>query len=65
MPKGYTLKGAYQLRMEDQIGSIQKGKVADFVILSDYIFDQDPYTIHKIKPEAVVMEGQIIQGNLD
>ena len=31
--KGYTIDGAYQLHMEDKIGSIEVGKKADFVVL--------------------------------
>ena len=65
MLRGYTLNAAYQLRMEDRIGSIQIGKLADFVVLPENLFEVDPYSIHTIKPEAVVMEGQAIQGILD
>jgi len=63
--KGYTINGAYQLRMEDRIGSIEAGKLADFVVLGEDLFETDPYAIHKIKPDAVVMEGAVIQGALD
>ena len=64
MQKGYTLNGAYPLRKEDQIGSIESGKIADFVVLKESLFDMDPYSIYKTKPRAVVMEGDIIQGGL-
>ena len=60
--KGYTINGAYQLRMEDSIGTIEAGKIADFVVLGEKLFEADPYAIHKIKPDAVVMEGVLIQG---
>ncbi len=65
MLRGYTLNGAYQLRMEDRIGSIEVGKLADFVVLPGNLFEADPYTIHIMKPDAVVMEGEITQGTLD
>jgi len=61
---GYTRNGAHQLRMENQIGSIEKGKLADLVVLSDNLFDIDRYEIWKVKPVAVLMEGAIIQGAL-
>jgi len=48
--------------MEDKIGSIEAGKLADFVVLGEDLFEADPYAIHKIKPDAVVMEGLLIQG---
>jgi hypothetical protein len=64
MLKGYTINGAYQLRMEDRIGSIEAGKAADFVVLRQNLFDVDPYTLHTVKTDAVIMEGEIIQGTL-
>lgn len=63
--KGYTINGAYQLRMEDRIGSIEAGKSADLVVLDQNLFEVDPYTLHTIKPDAVIMEGKTIRGNLD
>jgi len=61
--EGYTQNGAYQLRLEDKLGSIEKGKLADFVILNKNLFEVDPYEISKLKPSAVVMEGKVIQGS--
>lgn len=61
---GYTQNGAYQLRMENEVGSIEKGKIADLVVLSDNLFDIDRGGIWKIKPVAVLMEGEVIQGAL-
>jgi predicted amidohydrolase YtcJ len=62
--KGYTINGAHQFRMEDQIGSIEVGKLADLVVLDDNLFDLDRHEIHKIKPVAVMMEGEIVSGAL-
>jgi predicted amidohydrolase YtcJ len=61
---GYTRNGAYQLRMESEIGSIEIGKVADLVILDDNLFNIDSAEIWKVKPAAVLMEGEVIQGAL-
>ena len=61
--KGYTLNGAYQLRMEDRIGSIETGKAADLVILGQDLFETDRYAIHKAMPDAVVMDGVLVQGD--
>jgi predicted amidohydrolase YtcJ len=63
--RGYTLNGAYQLRMEDRIGSIETGKAADLVILGQNLFDTPRYEIHKIQPDAVVMDGALMHGVLD
>jgi len=61
---GYTQNGAYQLRMEGEIGSIEKGKLADLVVLDDNLFDIDSDKIWKAKPVAVLMEGEVIHGAL-
>ena len=56
--RGYTLNGAYQLRMEDEIGSIEAGKSADFVVLDDDLFRMNPYELHKVKPHSVFLAGK-------
>jgi hypothetical protein len=61
---GYTQNAAYQMRMESQIGSIETGKMADLLVLDDNLFDLDSNEIWKVKPAAVLMEGEIIQGAL-
>jgi predicted amidohydrolase YtcJ len=61
---GYTQNGAYQMRMEGEIGSIEKGKLADLVVLDDNLFDIDRDKIWKAKPVAVLMEGEVIHGAL-
>jgi hypothetical protein len=61
---GYTQNGAYQMRMEGEIGSIEKGKLADLVVLDDNLFDIDSDKIWKTRPAAVLMEGEVIRGAL-
>ena len=62
---GYTRNGDYQLRMEDRLGSIEEGKIADFVVLEKNLFDIDPYEISKVKPLAVFLEGRLLQGGFE
>jgi predicted amidohydrolase YtcJ len=64
MVKGYTINGAYQLRMEDRIGSIEVGKSADLVVLPENLFEMDKQNLHALKPDTVIMEGVLIQGSL-
>jgi predicted amidohydrolase YtcJ len=62
--KGYTIGGATQLRMNEDIGSIEVGKIADLVVLDRNLFEIDRYEIAGATPEAVLMEGELIHGRL-
>jgi len=64
MIEAYTRNGAYPFRMEDQIGTIEVGKIADLVVLDQNLFEMDKYAIHKLKPSIVIMEGQLLHGEL-
>jgi predicted amidohydrolase YtcJ len=57
--RGYTLNGAYQLRKENEIGSIRTGKLADLVVLEKNLFDVAPHEIGKVKVQLTMMDGQI------
>lgn len=56
MIKGYTINGAYWLRMEKRIDSIEVGKLADLVLPNGNSVEIDRFRIHEIKPEAVMLE---------
>ena len=58
--KGYTLDGAYQLHMEEQIGSIEVGKKADFVIIDQNLFQVDKYDIHNVKVLETILGGNTV-----
>ncbi|GAA1852252.1 amidohydrolase [Microbacterium koreense] len=62
--QGYTIDAARQLRLEDRIGSIAPGKLADFVVLSEDLFDVPPDAVGSIDPLAVFIEGEIVSGSL-
>ena len=64
MLKGYTINGAYPFRLEGQIGSIEVGKLADLLVLDENLFDMNRAEIYKIKPLAVMMEGEFIHGGI-
>ncbi len=58
--RGFTLDAAYQLHMEDRIGSLTVGKKADLVVLDRNIFEIDPYSIHRAGVVLTMMDGEIV-----
>ncbi len=58
--QGYTINGAYQLRMDNKLGSIVVGKEADLVVMKDNVFDMDKYDLHDAKVEMTMLKGDII-----
>jgi hypothetical protein len=46
MIESFTINGARAIFMEDEIGSLEVGKKADFVVLSQNILEIDPRDIH-------------------
>lgn len=55
--EGFTINNAYQMHMEDVIGSIEVGKYADFVILEENILDIPPERIYEVKVCETIMDG--------
>lgn len=39
-------RAAYQIRMEDKVGSVEVGKLADLIVLDRNIMEGDPHDIH-------------------
>jgi hypothetical protein len=58
--KAMTLWPAYQHFEENSKGSIEVGKLADFVILTDDPTAVDPETIDQIKVAETIKEGETI-----
>lgn len=55
----YTINGAYQLRMEHEIGSIEVGKKADLVFLGQDLFQVAPEEVHQVPVVLTMMDGRI------
>ncbi len=56
--QAYTINGAYVNFEEDLKGSIEEGKLADFIILSDDILTINPQDIHTIEIENTFIGGK-------
>lgn len=60
MIKLYTINAAYQLNMENEIGSIEVGKKADIVVLNQNLFDSQTQNIHETFADLIMLNGKII-----
>lgn len=60
----YTMGGAYSSFSEDKKGSLESGKLADFVILDRDIFNIDKKDIIKTNVIATIIGGDIVYGRL-
>ncbi len=56
--KTLTIHAAWQMFMEDKIGSLEKGKLADLVILAENPLKTDPDQLHKIEVVRTYREGK-------
>jgi predicted amidohydrolase YtcJ len=60
--QAYTMGSAYASFDENIKGSIEPGKLADFVVLSDDIFSIDPVKIAETKVWMTIFDGRIVLG---
>ncbi len=58
--KCYTLNSAYAEFTETEKGSIETGKFADFVVLSDNLLTIDPVKIKDVKALMTIVGGNIV-----
>lgn len=56
----YTINSAYASFEEDIKGSIEVGKLADLIVLSDNILQIDPVKIKDVEVKMTVFDGKII-----
>lgn len=61
---GYTVNGAKQLRWADRMGTLEKGKVANFCVVSNDPRKTELMKLKDIQFEAVIFEGEVIHGKL-
>jgi predicted amidohydrolase YtcJ len=58
--EAYTLGAAYAGRRENTEGSIEPGKLADLIIVSQNIFEVDPHAIAKTKVVKTIVGGRVV-----
>jgi predicted amidohydrolase YtcJ len=55
-----TLNGAYSTYEEKIKGSLEPGKLADMIVLSDDILAIDPMDIYNLKVDITMIDGQVV-----
>lgn len=63
--KMFTLNSAYAVFEENIKGSLEIGKLADLVILSDDLFSIDEKSIGDVKVKATIKSGNILFNNIE
>jgi predicted amidohydrolase YtcJ len=62
--KTYTSNAAYASFNENEKGTIEVGKLADFTILSDDLLNIEPNMIKKVKVEMTVVGGKVVYNRV-
>jgi hypothetical protein len=57
---GYTRNGAYITFEEDLKGTIEPGKLADMIVLSDDLLTIDPERILDVQVEKTILGGRVV-----
>lgn len=67
MIKGYTINNAVRMRLSDKMGSLEPGKLANFMVLNKDIFQTSADDISTVTAECTYFEGdeRRISGNLN
>lgn len=60
MLEAYTINGAYTMKLEQEQGSIEVGKRADFAVLNQNLFKIDPYAISDAYVTMTVFDGRTV-----
>lgn len=62
--KGYTINGAKQMHWDDQLGSLEVGKIANLNVCKKSIENARLDELSELSWEAVIFEGKVIRGKL-
>jgi predicted amidohydrolase YtcJ len=62
--RAYTLGAAQAVGLDDRLGSLAPGKLADLIVLDQDIFDCDPMDIVRTRVEATMIGGRLVYGGV-
>lgn len=55
--KAYTINGAYCLKEESRLGSLEAGKLADIIVFDRNLFGAEPKELLEAKIELTMVDG--------
>jgi len=58
--KAYTINAAYVMRQEDRVGTLERGKLADVIVLNQNLFDVANSSIGSTTVDFTVLNGKVI-----
>lgn len=58
--RAYTSANAYASFAESELGTLERGRRADLVVLSDNLLELDPTRIPEVRVELTIIEGDIV-----
>jgi predicted amidohydrolase YtcJ len=58
--KGYTLNAAFAGHREKTEGSLEPGKLADLIVVSQNVFQVDPHELGKTKVTLTIVGGRVV-----
>ncbi len=58
--EGYTYMGAYAMGVEDRLGSLEAGKLADIAVIDGRVFDEAPEKLLERKALLTMMDGRVV-----
>jgi len=61
--RAVTIDAAWQLRLDDQVGSIEPGKLADFVVLENDPLEVRAADLHKLEVTSTWLAGRPVSGD--
>ena len=60
MTKSFTINGAYAMALDQETGSIERGKQADLVVLDQKLLIINPINIAKVKVVMTFFAGKLV-----
>lgn len=57
---GYTINAATQLGLDDEKGSIEEGKDADYIVFDKDLLNENPYEFSQFSPKEVWFGGKLV-----